>query len=324
MISADSAAARTAAKTGAVVPEQEENTIRASKKKVSRRLGGGGSGGASVTYLNGSGQRETGVADWSDPYWNAMRSYYDQMYDSRAQANDAAAAEAAAQAARTAEAERSRIDEGYRGVNRQLYRDYMENRRRLPAEQAARGYSGGLTESGMLRLANAYGESLAQNERARLSELAAADEALARREYEARAAAAKANAQADQERYAAIAALRQEQYRQLREDRQSRAALLAGAGDYSGYGSLGYSQEDIDYLSNMWRQKNPKLAPAQATGKKAEDIVSSIDDSSVLAVARYIAQTQSADAAVDYVAAQLARGGIFADEAQRIYATLRG
>ena len=298
---------------------------RESMKRARRRAGSGsGKSAGTATYINADGRRATGTVDYTDPYWTAMRDYYDRMYAGRAEVNDAAAAEAVERAAQAAQAERRRIDEGYRGVNRQLYRDYMENRRRLPQEQAARGYTGGLTESGLLRLANAYGENLAGNERARLSELAAADEALAQREYEARSAAARANAQAEQERYAYIAALRQQQYQQQRSDEKDRAAVLAGAGDYSGYGSLGYSQEDIDYLSRMWRAKNPKLASAQATGKKAEDVVSSVDDSSVLAVARYIASTQGADAAVDYVAAQLARGGIFADEAERIYARLRG
>ena len=44
----------------------------------------------------------------------------------------------------------------YAGTNRQLYRDYMGNKRTLPQQMAAMGYNGGLSESAQLRLRNSY------------------------------------------------------------------------------------------------------------------------------------------------------------------------
>ena len=46
----------------------------------------------------------------------------------------------------------------------------MESKRTLPQRLAAQGITGGLTESSQVRLANSYGEELAENERARLAE----------------------------------------------------------------------------------------------------------------------------------------------------------
>lgn len=275
-----------------------------------------------ATYVN-NGERKTGVLDLSDPYWNAMREHYDRMYDSAAEEAEAAAEEASLRAEQAAETERERLNEGYRGMNRQLYRDYMESRRVLPQRQAAMGYSGGLTESGLIRLQNAYGENLAVNERARLSAIAQADENLAQRQYEARAEAAKTASQAHRDRYAQIAALRQQQYQQQRSDQQARAALLAGAGDYSGYGDLGYSQEDIDYLAQMWRAKNPKLADFQATGQGSETVASDPEELSAMRTARQIQKERGTDEAVAYVAGELARGRLFSDEAKRIYDALK-
>ena len=278
-------------------------------------------GKAKTTYVDASGARRTGVTSYSDPYWDGMRDYYNSMYDSRVAANNEAAENAYAQAARAAQEQRDSLNAGYRDTNRQLYRDYMDARRTLPQQMAARGYTGGLTESGQIRLNNAYGENLAVNERARLSRLSGVDAALAQKEYDARAAAARANQQALEDRYAALAEVRTRQYQQQRSDALSRAALLAGAGDYSGYGSVGLSQADADYLARMWRARNPRLAGVQSTGRVTAP--SAPADSSALSVARYIQQTQGTARAVDYIAEELAAGNLFSDQAEEIRKLLR-
>ncbi len=281
----------------------------------------GGSGAVKTTYVDSAGNRRTGVTSYSDPYWETMRDYYNSMYDSRVAANEAAAENAYAQAARAAQEQRDTLNAGYRDTNRQLYRDYMDARRVLPQQMAAQGYTGGLTESGQIRLNNAYGENLAVNERARLSRLSGVDAALAREEYDLRSAAAKANEQALQDRYAALADLRTKQYQQQRSDALSRAALLAQAGDYSGYGGLGLSQEDADYLARVWRAKNPRLARLQSTGQVSAPAAPA--DDSALAVARYLQQTQGTARAVEYIAEELAAGNLFSDQAEEIRKLLR-
>ena len=280
-----------------------------------------GPGGVKTTYVDDAGARRTGVTSYADPYWDSMRDYYNSIYDSRVAANNEAAENAYAQAARAAGEQRDNLNAGYRDANRQLYRDYMQARRALPQQMAAQGYSGGLTESGRIRLNNAYGENLAVNERDRLSKLSGVDAALAQKEYDLRSAAAKANQQALQDRYAALAEVRTRQYQQQRSDALSRAALLSQAGDYSGYGSLGLSQADADYLARMWRAQNPRLAQLQSTGRVSAP--ASPADNSALAVARYIQQTQGTSRAVDYIAEELAAGNLFSDQAEEIRRLLR-
>ena len=274
-----------------------------------------------ATYVDDSGNRRTGVTSYSDPYWDSMRDYYNSIYDARVAANNADVENAYAQAARAAQEQRDNLNAGYRDTNRQLYRDYMQAQKALPQQMAAQGYTGGLTESGKIRLNNAYGENLAVNERARLSRLSGVDAALAQKEYDLRSAAARANQQALQDRYAALADLRTKQYQQQRSDDLSRAALLAQAGDYSGYGGLGVSQADADYLARIWRAQNPRLAGLQSTGQVSAPAAPA--DSSALAVARYIQQTQGTSRAVDYIAEELAAGNLFSDQAEEIRRLLR-
>ena len=317
------AAAQTviAALRGARLPsgEKEEKT----KRTYRGGSGGGPGGGSAATYVDKAGNRKTGVTAAADPYWDAMRDYYLQAYQSQVDANNARADAAAAQARAEAESAREALNAGYRGTNRQLYRDYMERQRVLPQQLAAQGYSGGLTESARIRLGNSYGESLAENERARLAEDARIGAALARQEYESRAAADAANRQALQTRYGNLAELRTRQYQQQRADALSRAQVLAAAGDYSGYRALGYTPEEIEYLSGMWRAENPDLAEYQRSTASPVRRLSAPEDSSAYSVARYIRQTQGLDRAIEYVAEELAAGHLFSDEAESIRKLLR-
>ena len=132
----------------------------------------------------------------------------------------------------------------------------MNSRRTLPQELAARGYSGGLSESSMLRLSNAYEEGLNENERARLAQETSYNLSLARQLFDARAKADEANLQAGQQRYTNLAAIRQAMYK----DQQQRAATMAAAGDFTEYARLGFSKSEIRYLREMWKRMNPDLA----------------------------------------------------------------
>ena len=257
--------------------------------------------------------------EWYGGQQEAARKYYEE---SKA-ANQQAAAAAEERARTAAQEQRDALAAGYQGTNRQLYRDYMERQRLLPQQLAAQGYGGGLSESARIRLGNSYGEALAENERARLREEADIRSALARQEYETMAAADAANRQALQERYGNLAALRTKQYQQQHSDALARAQTLAAAGDYSGYRSLGYTPEEIEYLGGMWRAQNPELAAYQRNTALPSVALSAPEDSSAYSVARYIQQTQGLDRAIEYVAEELAAGNLFSDEAEAIRKAIR-
>lgn len=103
---------------------------------------------------------------------------------------------------------------------------------------------------------NAYGESLAENERARHAQETSYNQALSRQLFEAQMKTDAANQQAAQQLYGNQAALREA----IWNNTQQRAAAMAAAGDYSEHGSLGFSKSQIRYLREMWKRMNPDLA----------------------------------------------------------------
>ena len=215
-----------------------------------------------VSYIE-NGQKQMGVAnmpkaDTAPDYYDQQRAGYQNMYDEAVRHNNEQAERAAEQAREAAEAQRQALAQGYQGTNRQLYRDYMENRRRLPQQMGAAGYSGGLSESAQLRLRNSYEEALAENERSRMGQQATADANLANRLYEIRAAADSGNQEAWQQRQAYEQTLRDQQ----RQDQISHADTLAAAGDFSGYRALGYTQNEIDAMTRSWLASNPDMKSA--------------------------------------------------------------
>lgn len=248
-----------------------------------------------VSYIDAAGQKQTGVADMpaaDNSYYDQARDNYKTMYTEALAFNQDAAAKATEQAQVAAKAQREALTQGYQGTNRQLYRDYMQNQRTLPQQLAARGYTGGLSESARIRLANSYEEALAENERARMSQQASADAALQQRLYEIQSAAAQGDQNARQQLLSYNQALmdqqRQEQRqdyltqqewarsdqqyaRELqRQDAANKAQTLAAAGDFSGYAALGYSKGEIDALTRAWLASNPDLVSAWIAAHPAD------------------------------------------------------
>jgi len=207
----------------------------------------------------GSGSGSTG-------YYDRMNTYYKNMYDEQVAANNAALANARQRAQETADASIGALNTGYQQTNKQLYRDYMQDQRTLPQQMAAQGYSGGLSESARLRLGTAYGEALSANEQARLAQINAYNQTLAQQQYEAQAAADAANLQASQNLYGYQAQLQQAQYQEL----QQQADNMAAAGDFSTYLQLGYSQDQVDYLTRQWIKLNPTLKDTWITAHPEE------------------------------------------------------
>ena len=224
------------------------------------RQGSGRGALRATSYVDGAGRKRRGSS-----YWSAQAAELRAAYEARREA-DRQALEAAEQFSReSAAARQEALGREYRGTNRQLYRDYMQQQRALPQQLAAQGYTGGLTESSLLRLGNAYGEALNDNERERIGRQAENDQVLAQQLYDARAAAAAADSQALQDYYS--------QRRELSARRQSelerRAAALAAQGDFRLYRKLGYTDREIRYLERMFRRQHPELfkSPGGGSGR---------------------------------------------------------
>ena len=287
-----------------------------------------GTGWNSTPAENGEtgGGKDTGTAgtlpERRPTYSEVMQDYYGDRYADALAENKSTADAAAESAERDAQDALERIRGGYKSTDRQLYREYMESTRTLPQRLAAQGITGGLTESSQVRLANSYGEGLAENERARLAE-----EAQTYSERDARLAAARteqsrSDAEAKKTHSESLAKLWQEVEKQRREEAAKAAALLAAAGDYSGYIGMGLTQEQADYLAEIWMGRNGGLASL----RRAWDGASSGSGSSLadtLSESLLIKAERGADAAVEYIAAQLASGAIRSDEAEEIWKLLR-
>lgn len=240
----------------------------------------GTSGGGKVTYIDSNGDAQKGTTEGTpedtpgEPqrtYLDELRDQYQKMYDDAVKANNDAAKAAAERALAQAEKGVGELGDQYGSLNKQLYRDYMESLRVLPQEMAARGYSGGMSESARLGLDTAYGERLNENEAARIAAIMQLRQQGADAEYQANAARDQANAQAQQNLYANMMNL----ILQQQQDAATKAQNMAQYGDFSGYLGLGYTQSEIDQMQKAWIAANPELAKTLGYVKTPEPVYSS-------------------------------------------------
>ena len=240
----------------------------------------GTSGGGKVTYIDPNGDAQKGTTEGTpeetpgEPqrtYLDELRDQYQKMYDDAVKANNDAAKAAAERALAQAEKGVGELGDQYGSLNKQLYRDYMESLRVLPQEMAARGYSGGMSESARLGLDTAYGERLNENEAARIAAIMQLRQQGADAEYQANAARDQANAQAQQNLYANMMNLLLQQ----QQDAATKAQNMAQYGDFSGYLRLGYTQSEIDQMQKAWIAANPELAKTLGYVKTPEPVYSS-------------------------------------------------
>lgn len=240
----------------------------------------GTSGGGKVTYIDPNGDAQKGTTEGTpeetpgEPqrtYLDELRDQYQKMYDDAVKANNDAAKAAAERALAQAEKGVGELGDQYGSLNKQLYRDYMESLRVLPQEMAARGYSGGMSESARLGLDTAYGERLNENEAARIAAIMQLRQQGADAEYQANAARDQANAQAQQNLYANMMNL----ILQQQQDAATKAQNMAQYGDFSGYLELGYTQSEIDQMQKAWIAANPELARTLGYVKTPEPVYSS-------------------------------------------------
>lgn len=240
----------------------------------------GTSGGGKVTYIDPNGDAQKGTTEGTpedtpgEPqrtYLDELRDQYQKMYDDAVKANNDAAKAAAERALAQAEKGVGELGDQYGSLNKQLYRDYMESLRVLPQEMAARGYSGGMSESARLGLDTAYGERLNENEAARIAAIMQLRQQGADAEYQANAARDQANAQAQQNLYANMMNL----ILQQQQDAAQKAQNMAQYGNFSGYLGLGYTQSEIDQMQKAWIAANPELARTLGYVKTPEPVYSS-------------------------------------------------
>ena len=257
-------------------------------------------------------------------YSEIMQKYYAGRYADALAGNKRTADAEADAAERDAQDALERIRGGYKSTDRQLYREYMESTRTLPQRLAAQGITGGLTESSQVRLANSYGEELAENERARLAEEAQTYSARDARLAAAETERERADAEAKKTHGESLAKLWQEVEKRRREEAAKAAALLAAAGDYSGYVGMGLTQDQADYLSEIWMGRNDKVAQlrrmwggGRGSGSSGSALADTLSETLLLNAER------GTDAAVEHIAARLASGDIQSDEAETIWKLLR-
>lgn len=241
----------------------------------------GTSGGDKVTYIDPNGDAKKGTTEGTPEetptaaatetprtYLDDLKDQYQKMYDDAVKANNDAAKAAAERSLTQVEQGIGELGEQYGNINKQLYRDYMESLRVLPQELAARGYSGGMSESARLGLDTAYGERLNENEAARIAAIMQLRQQGADAEYQANAARDQANAEAQQTLYANMMNL----ILQQQQDAATKAQNMAQYGDFSGYLGLGYTQSEIDQMQKAWIAANPELAKVLGYVKTPEPV----------------------------------------------------
>lgn len=241
----------------------------------------GTSGGGKVTYIDPNGDAQKGTTEGTPEetptaaatetprtYLDDLKDQYQKMYDDAVKANNDAAKAAAERSLAQVEQGIGELGEQYGNINKQLYRDYMESLRVLPQEMAARGYSGGMSESARLGLDTAYGERLNENEAARIAAIMQLRQQGADAEYQANAARDQANAEAQQTLYANMMNL----ILQQQQEAATKAQNMAQYGDFSGYLGLGYTQSEIDQMQKAWIAANPELAKVLGYVKTPEPV----------------------------------------------------
>lgn len=196
-------------------------------------------------------------------YLSSALQQLQKIYQEQLAANDAESAAQTQLEIERLQRQKEQVNEEYAKVNRQLYADTMKQQRTLPERLAAMGYTGGLTESSMLKGQISYEQALRDNEEARIA--AGNDIDIQARETELQQEIARAQAEREirnnyltsytgvmgqlqsQKNYEGEAALAQKNYEaeQALAKRQATigyaqamAETLAQYGDFSGYKSV--------------------------------------------------------------------------------------
>lgn len=199
----------------------------------------------------------------------------------------------------------------------------MENKRTLPQRLAAQGITGGLTESSQVRLANSYGEELAENERARLARkrrhILRATPGSPRREPSRAALTPRQKGRT--ERVLPSSGRRRKSTGARTPPRLPRCSpRRAITPAMSAWGSR-RSRRTISRRSGWGGTALLRRCAARGTPEMPETSAQALP---TRFPSRFSSKPSAApDAAVEYIAAQLASGAIRSDEAEEIWKLLR-
>lgn len=178
-----------------------------------------------------------------------------------------------AEALKNSEAETQRRKEALEGeyakLGKQLYRDYMTDRKKLPQLLAAQGITGGLSESSLLGLEAGYQSEMSENLRRRLSDMGDIELEAAENRLQLYKDKAEAEAKAEEDYAEALLELAREREHSAAEEAEQmakaekllytraleKAEILAGAGDFSGYRALGYSEAEIAAMEKAYSEE---------------------------------------------------------------------
>lgn len=139
---------------------------------------GGTKNPQTTTYIDKNGNKQTGIVANSS-YLDSMLNQLNQQYQQQMAQADTAAAAATQKAINALEQQKAKLDQQYQGMYEQLYINRRMNEKNLPAQLAAMGYTGGLTESALLQLQNEYQNNVMQGEVARMQGISDLDAAIA-------------------------------------------------------------------------------------------------------------------------------------------------
>ncbi len=232
-----------------------------------------GENGESMLYSDYLKSLETGKGETSgegnEDALSRMEAAAKEEYDKKISSNDSFYA---AQLQRS-DAEAARLKEGleeeYALLGKQLYRDYMMDKKNLPQLLAAQGISGGLSESSLVGLGADYQSQLSENERRKFSAMQDVDAATAETRMQLLFDKAEADAKAEEDYAEKQMELVQRREKQAAEAAEKAAAsekllytralekaeALADLGDFSGYRALGYSEAEVAAMEKAYNEK---------------------------------------------------------------------
>lgn len=194
-------------------------------------------------------------------YYDQMADRYRELYEAQVAANNEEAAAATAQTLAEIERQKEKLSGEYEGLNKELYREYMQSLRTLPEFLAAQGMTGGLAESSRVKLDTGYGENLNTSEQQRLASLADLDAEGVKAQYTNDASARQANQSAWQNYMQYLMQNDAARYQEEQTRQQNAAKTLASIGDFSGYVTMGILTEaQAKAMRKAWIAENPELA----------------------------------------------------------------
>lgn len=190
-------------------------------------------------------------------YLETLLSQLQTTYQKQIAAGDAAAAAATQQAINRLEAQKGELNTQYDDLNRQLYIDRRQDERTLPQQLAAMGYTGGLSESSLLRLGTSYEEALRQNESDRAKGLSDIDLDIENARLEGEIAAAQQRQTAQESyysNYANIIAALAEQSNWRAEYDSAEAKTRSNSGWTKLEAGIMPNQDELDAMGMTYEQ----------------------------------------------------------------------